>query len=138
MKEYTNRDSQRPQGCVALDGGHTWPFFSTPIAWDILVAEDATRRKASKGVCYKMVTIIFQCGTNMLQIAPLSLLLNTRIIPDGNLLLVVCNQGRGIEDKRTTVRCKSSGWMDLNKDFLSWSNLTRRKDEMEFKQCKTP
>ena len=72
MKEYTNRDSQRPEGCVALDGGHTWPLFSTPAAWDILVAEDATDGgKQERGSCYKVVTIIFQYGTNMLQIAPL-------------------------------------------------------------------
>ena len=28
MKEYTNAASQRSRGCVAFDGGHTWPFFS--------------------------------------------------------------------------------------------------------------
>jgi hypothetical protein len=90
IKEYTNRDSQRPEGCVALDGGHTWPFFSTPTVWDILVAEDATEGgKQETGVCYKKghdhhISMWDKYVTN-------SGTLNqtTRIIPDGNLPLVV-------------------------------------------------
>jgi hypothetical protein len=38
MKEYTNKDSQRSDGCFADDGGHMCPFLSGAV--DMVVAKE--------------------------------------------------------------------------------------------------
>ena len=51
MNEYTNAASQRSRGCVAFDGGHTWPFFSVTASAAVfmMVAVEVVQQEHGRG-----------------------------------------------------------------------------------------